>query len=42
MTCDYGENFIAALRYKNLFGIQPHPEKSQKQGLQVIKNFIDC
>lgn len=41
MTCNYGEDFIAALKYKNLFGIQPHPEKSQKQGLQVIKNFID-
>ena len=42
MTCNYGEDFIAALKYKNLFGIQPHPEKSQKQGLQVIKNFIEC
>ena len=41
MTCNYGEDFIAALKYKNLFGIQPHPEKSQKQGLQVIKNFIE-
>ena len=41
MTCNYGEDFIAALKYNNLFGIQPHPEKSQKQGLQVIKNFIE-
>ncbi len=42
MTCKYGENFIAALKYNNIFGIQPHPEKSQKQGLQLIKNFIEC
>lgn len=41
MTCNYGEEFIAALKHKNLFGIQPHPKKSQKQGLQVIKNFIE-
>ena len=42
VTCEYGENFIAAIKYDNIFGIQPHPEKSQKQGLQIIKNFIEC
>ena len=42
MTCQYGNEFIAALKHENLFGIQPHPEKSQKQGLQIIKNFIEC
>lgn len=42
MTSEYGENFIAAIKYGNIFGIQPHPEKSQKQGLQIIKNFIEC
>lgn len=41
MTCKYQENFIAGLKHKNLFGIQPHPEKSQKQGLQVLKNFLE-
>ncbi len=41
MTCKYGDDFIAALKHGNLFGIQPHPEKSQKQGLQIIKNFIE-
>ena len=41
ITCEYGENFIAAIRCRNIFGIQPHPEKSQKQGLQIIKNFIE-
>ncbi len=40
ITCEYGENFIAAIKCGNIFGIQPHPEKSQKQGLQIIKNFI--
>lgn len=42
MTCEYNENFIAAIRCENIFGIQPHPEKSQKHGLQIIKNFIEC
>ena len=41
ITCEYGENFIAAIKCGNIFGIQPHPEKSQKQGLQIIKNFIE-
>ena len=41
MTCDYEETFIAAIKVDNIFGIQPHPEKSQRQGLQIIKNFIE-
>ena len=41
LEIDYGENFIAALKKDNIFGIQPHPEKSQRQGLQIIKNFIE-
>lgn len=41
MTCEYGESFIAAIRENNIFGIQPHPEKSQKQGLEIIRNFIE-
>ena len=40
MTCHYGENFIAAIKHNNIFGIQPHPEKSQKTGLQIIKNLV--
>ena len=37
--CNYGSDFIAAIEQDNLFGIQPHPEKSQYQGLKVINNF---
>ena len=39
--CKYGGKFITALKKKNIFGIQPHPEKSQYQGLKVLKNFIE-
>jgi glutamine amidotransferase len=40
-TCDYGSEFPAIVAYKNIVGTQFHPEKSQKKGLQVLKNFMD-
>ena len=33
-------NMIALAEYKNIFGVQFHPEKSRKQGLQIINNFL--
>jgi len=40
-TCNYGEAFISSVEYKNIYGTQFHPEKSQKNGLKIIKNFIN-
>ena len=37
----YGEKFISAVQNDNVFGLQPHPEKSHKNGLQILKNFIE-
>ena len=39
-TCEYREVFAASIRYKNIFGVQFHPEKSQMNGLNLIKNFV--
>ncbi len=38
-TTDYGLSFTSAIEYKNIFATQFHPEKSQRIGLQIIKNF---
>ncbi len=37
---DYGSHFPVAVQKNNLYGLQFHPEKSQKFGLQVLKNFL--
>ncbi|MCF6206623.1 MAG: imidazole glycerol phosphate synthase subunit HisH [Sulfurovum sp.] len=35
----YGYEFVSAVQNENVFGIQPHPEKSHKNGLKIIENF---
>ena len=39
--CDYGRPFIAALEKGSVFGVQFHPEKSQRNGNRLIANFLD-
>ncbi|HEX5278054.1 MAG TPA: imidazole glycerol phosphate synthase subunit HisH, partial [Fluviicoccus sp.] len=36
----YGLDFTTAISRDNLFAVQFHPEKSQKWGLQLLKNFV--
>ena len=40
-TAIYGEKFISFIEKSNIFGAQFHPEKSQKAGLQLLKNFCN-
>jgi glutamine amidotransferase len=40
-TCEYGTQFDVALQHQNVFATQFHPEKSQKAGLQLLKNFLN-
>ena len=39
-VCRYGKDFTAVIQKDNIFGTQFHPEKSQKFGLEILKNFI--
>jgi glutamine amidotransferase len=38
---DYGDTFASSVWRDNVFATQFHPEKSQKIGLQLLKNFVD-
>ena len=38
-TSDYGQNFTSAVKRKNIYGIQFHPEKSHSNGIKLLKNF---
>ncbi|MEA3243081.1 MAG: imidazole glycerol phosphate synthase subunit HisH [Pseudomonadota bacterium] len=38
-TSEYGLEFCCALARENLFAVQFHPEKSQRAGLKLLRNF---
>ncbi len=39
-TCSYGSDLLAAIRFKNVFATQFHPEKSATEGLRILENFV--
>lgn len=39
-STDYGVEYASIVRYKNAWGIQPHPEKSHTVGLRILANFM--
>ncbi len=39
-TTDYGVDFTSAVAKDNLFAVQFHPEKSARDGLTLLRNFV--
>jgi glutamine amidotransferase len=39
-TTDYSSNIVCSVEKENIFGMQFHPEKSDKTGLKIIANFL--
>ncbi len=37
----YGYEFVSAVQRDNIFGLQPHPEKSHNVGLKILQNFVE-
>jgi glutamine amidotransferase len=37
----YGEDFVAAFQRKNIFGVQFHPEKSHRFGMELVRRFVE-
>jgi imidazole glycerol-phosphate synthase subunit HisH len=39
LEAEYGKKFCAAIQRNHIYATQFHPEKSQRDGLQLLKNF---
>ncbi len=39
-TTHYGYDFVSAVQKDNIYGFQPHPEKSHDNGIKILKNFM--
>ena len=37
----YGEIFTSSIKYKNIYGVQFHPEKSHNNGVRLLSNFAN-
>jgi len=37
---DYGNRFCSSIQKENIYGVQFHPEKSQKAGQKLLHNFL--
>ncbi|RTZ42378.1 hypothetical protein EKL30_11700 [Candidimonas sp. SYP-B2681] len=37
----YGNAFVSGFQRKRLFGVQFHPEKSHRFGMELMRNFVE-
>lgn len=40
-TTEYGREFASVIGKDNILGVQFHPEKSHKYGMNLLKNFVE-
>ena len=40
-TTDHGATFVSAVARRSLLGVQFHPERSGRDGLRLLANFVD-
>jgi len=40
-TCKYGNEIIVAVNKENIWGVQFHPEKSQNNGLKLLRGIVE-
>ncbi len=41
LTTEYGQVFTSGIEHENIIGVQFHPEKSHKFGMQLLRNFAE-
>lgn len=41
LTCEHGNTFVAGFQKGNIIGMQFHPEKSHRFGLELLKRFVN-
>jgi glutamine amidotransferase len=39
--CEYEQNIVSIIRKGHIIGAQFHPEKSQRNGLKILRNYLN-